>query len=234
MTRLEISQRIQTDLDEDVSTPTTGLVAEVLAAIEEGIQLAALLTLYPEKTANLPLSAGVCWLTPRATLTDMIVPLRIRVGSARLRPGTLGALEAADPRWQALAGTPVRYTSLGSNLLAITPQPAALSSASVTYAYSPAALSGDSSVPVIPEQYHQNLVDYGYYRVRLKEGAQGLERGLKRLNTFLDGMQELGDYVRARSRAARYDVLPYELAGFDRSRMIEEVLKWQQKNQVRA
>jgi hypothetical protein len=42
-------------------------------------------------------------------------------------------------------------------------------------------------------------------------------------------MTDLGDYVRARSRAARYDVLPFELSLFDRSSMIEEIQKWRAK-----
>jgi hypothetical protein len=36
-------------------------------------------------------------------------------------------------------------------------------------------------------------------------------------------MTVLGDFVRARSRAANFDILPMELALFDRSRLIEQV-----------
>jgi len=78
----------------------------------------------------------------------------------------------------------------------------------------------EADTPEIPEQYHQSLVYYGKYRVRLKEGAQGLARGVSDLNVFLDDMTQLGDWVRARSRAARYDTLPIELALFDRSRLL--------------
>ena len=198
---------------------------EIVAAVNEGQQLAALLTLCLETTAVFPLTANTCWYLPRPVLTDLIAPLRLVVAGTRLRPSVLADLDARDSSWQASSGVPARYAFLGFNLMAVTPQPSTDLTAAMTYAQSPAALVNDADVPAIPEAYHQNLVDYGVYRVRLKEGAQGLERGLKRLNLFLDDMTRLGDYVRARSVAARYDVEPFELQLFDRSRMIDGVNK---------
>jgi len=229
VTTAEIRDRIITDVDEDPAAPTTGLVTEVLAAINEGQQLAALLTLCLEKTVSFTVTAATCFFTPRSTLTDLIVPLRITVGGIRIRPGTIADLEAENSAWQATADATTRYAVLGCNLMAFTPQAVLNWTAAITLAYSPATLSADGDIPAIPEAYHQNLVDYGVYRVRMKEGAQGLERGLGRLNTYLDDMTRLGNFVRTKSLAARYDVQPFELQNFDRSRMISEVLKWQRK-----
>lgn len=220
MTTLEISNRIQTDLDEDTAAPTTGLVAEVLAAINEGQQLIALSTLCLEKSANFTLTAATCWFTPRTSLTDMIVPLRVIVAGVRIRPGTIPDLEAENAAWQATAGDTARYAALGCNLLAVTPQAAAGSTASITYAYSPPALVLDADVPVIPEAYHQDLIEYGYWRVRLKEGGSGLERGVARLNVFLDDVGILAAQVRAKSIARGLDALPPEASSFDRSRLL--------------
>lgn len=200
---------------------------EVLAAINEGQELAALLTLCFEKTAAFSLGpagsldASGCFYLPRPVLTDLLVPLRLTFNGVRLRPATLAELDAENANWEATEGTPSRYACLGFNLLIVTPQ--TVGDAQVTYARTPQTLVNDADVPELLAAYHQNLVDYGVYRVRLKEGAQGLARGLERLNGFLDDMTRLGDYIRARSAAARYDVTPFELALMDRSRLIQQV-----------
>ena len=224
MTVAEISSRVITRIDDDPVTPISVSAAEVLAAINEGQELAALLTLCLEKTVDFALAAT--FYTQRSTLTDFLVPLRITVAGIRLRPSTLAELDAMNPAWQATAGTASRYATLGCNLLAVTPQQTV--TARFTYAYSPAQLlAGDT--PVIPAANHPDLVEYGVYKCRLKEGAQQLARGLGNFNTFLDSMQKLGDYTRARSLAARYDVQPLELALFDRSKLVSEIIKRQAK-----
>lgn len=229
MTTLQISNLIVTQIDDNpaapvsVAPPVSGpnvTPPEVLAAINEGQQLAALLTLCLEITASYPLTTA-CWCLPRPTLTDLIVPLRFTLAGVRLRPSTLANLEAQNSAWQATPGTPERYAMLGVNLLAVTPQLTAGATAQMTYAQSPAALVNDADVPAIAETYHHSLVDYGVYKVRLKEGAQGLARGLKRFELFLDDMTKLGDYVRARAVAARYDVTPYEMTLAQRTRLVE-------------
>jgi hypothetical protein len=230
VTVTQISNLIVTQIDDNpaapvsvtppISGPNTS-PPEVLAAINEGQQLMALLTLCLETTANFPLTANTCWYLPRPVLTDLIVPLRFTLAGARLRPSTLANLEAQNSAWQASAGTPARYAMLGVNLLAVTPQQTGNVTAAMTYAQSAATLVNDADVPAIPETYHHSLVDYGVYKVRLKEGAQGLARGLKRFKLFLDDAGELGDYVRARAVAARYDVLPFEMALAQRTRLVE-------------
>ena len=236
MTVAQICGRIITRLDDDPAAPVSvqvgsgptvdGVVVadEVLAAINEGQEFAAMLTLCFEKTASFDL--GTTWFRPREILTDFLVPLRITVGGLRLRPATLAELDASNEFWQLTSGTTQRYVTNGCNLLAVTPQSDV--TAQFTYAYSPAEL-GPSATPDLPEGYHQDLVEYGVYRCKLKEGAQQLARGLGNLNTFLDAMTRLGNVVRARSLAARYDVMPFELQLFDRSKLIDEILKWQAK-----
>lgn len=229
-----ISSLILTQIDDDPTTPSSATAAEVLAAINEGQELAALLTLCFEATADFALAPAACFHQPRTILTDFLAPLRLTLNGARIRPATLAEMEAENTAWQATAGTPKRYACLGCNLLMVTPQPAAPATARMTYARTPTALVQPTDTPELDEAYHQNLVDYGVYRVRLKEGAQGLERGLKRLNAFLDDMARLESHVRARSAAAHYDIQPFEMAGFDRSRLIDEVLKWQARSKPQA
>jgi hypothetical protein len=229
VTVTQISSLIVTQIDDNpaapvsVTPPASGpntTPPEVLAAINEGQQLAVLLTLCLEITADFPLTTA-CWYLPRPVLTDLIVPLRFTLAGVRLRPSTLANLEAQNSAWQATAGTPARYAMLGVNLLAVTPQQTGNATASMTYAQAAAWLVNDTDVPAIPEAYHHSLVDYGVYKVRLKEGAQGLERGLKRFKLFLDDMGKLGDYVRGRAVAARYDTEPYEMALAQRTRLVE-------------
>lgn len=217
MVASEIAARILARTD-DPSAITADL-PEVMSAINEGQELAALLSLCLETKASLTLGAGMTYGTLLSRLPDYICPLRLSVAGARLRPGTLAEFDAEDDAWQATLGTPARYATLGFDLYAVTPQPTVDTTAQFVYARSPKVMV-EADTPEIPEQYHQSLVYYGKYRVRLKEGAQGLVRGVADLNVFLDAITQLGDWVRARSRASRYDTLPIELALFDRSRLL--------------
>ena len=217
MVAAEIATRILARSDDP--SAITADMPEVMSAINEGQELAALLSLCLETTASLTLAAGAPFGTLLTRLPDYICPLRLSVAGARLRPGTLAEFDGDNDYWQATLGTPERYSTLGFDLYAITPQPTTDTAAQLIYARSPKVML-EADTPEIPEQYHQSLVYYGKYRVRLKEGAQGLVRGVADLNVFLDAITQLGDWVRARSRAARYDTLPIELALFDRSRLL--------------
>lgn len=217
MTAAQIKARILARTDD--ASAITASDEEVLAVINEGQELASLLTLCLETVATLTLTAATTFGSLRAAFPDFLCPLRLSIAGARIRPATLAELDAEAEGWQASPGTPERYCTMGFNFYAVTPQPAIDTAADFVYARSPAPLVLDD-FPELPEEYHQSLVDFGKYRLRLKEGGQGLARGMVSLNRFLDDMTRLGDYVRARSRAARYDVLPFELALFDRSRLM--------------
>lgn len=240
MTAKEISDRIIARLDDIAGSP--GSVAtddgpvppEILAAINEGQELFSLLTLCLETTASLTLPALTPFLSLRATFPDFLCSLRLMASGTRIRPATLSDLDAENDQWQDTIGTPARYWTGGFNLLAVTPQPITDTTAQFTYARSPVQMIADD-FPEIPEEYGQSLVNYGIYRVKLKEGAQSLQRGVGYLNAFLDDAQRLGDFVRARSRASHYDVTPFELALFDRSRLVDQIAKgkkpWQPNSQ---
>lgn len=234
MTAEEISARIIKRIDDDPTSPGSvtpdpsghPVPPEVLAAINEGQELASLLTLCIETTATFTLPASTPFNSMRSNFTDFLVPLRMMAGGVRIRPATLADLDAENENWQQVAGPPSRYFTLGFNFWGVTPQPAVDTTVTLTYAAAPTQLVFDD-FPQLPEEYHQSLVKYGIYRVKLKEGAQGLQRGLTYLNDFLDDMDRLGSFVRARSAAARYDVLPFELRLMDRSRLIDNIVKEQ-------
>lgn len=225
-------------LDDDQTNPSTvspsidplsPVPPEVLAAINEGQEFAALLTLCLETTVTLTLTGGATFGSIRALFPDYLICLRLIGPSGRIRPATLSDLDAANDQWQSTVGTPTRYLTKGFSFMAVSPQPAGDISASMTYARSPAQLTADD-FPEMPEAYHASLIDYGCYRIRLKEGGQGLVRGVGYLNRFLDEMVTLGEFVRAKGRAARYDALPFELRTFDRSTLAEQIKKaskWQ-------
>jgi hypothetical protein len=229
VTAKEISDRIVTRIDDDSSSP--GSVAagapvppEILAYVNEGQELFALLTLCLETTATLTLVGARTFSTLRSSFPDFLCPLRLMIDGVRVRPSTLADLDAENDDWQSTAGTPTRYGTLGFSFYFVSPQPAIDTAASMTYARSPVQMVGDA-FPEIPEPYHQSLVKYGIYRVKLKEGGQQLQRGMGQLNEFLDDATKHGDYVRNKSRAARYDVLPFELKLFDRARLIQKIQK---------
>lgn len=216
----DIVDRILTRIDDNSSSPVSVTQAEALNAVNAGEQLFSWLTLCLETTLPLTIAPATTFGTIRNTFPDFLVPLRIAVGATRLRPSTLTDLDTYDDQWQATAGLPLRYAQLGFNFWAVTPQPAFSVLSQWTYARSPISLALEiSQVPEIPDQYHPLLVSYGIYLVKLKQGGQQLQRGMVQFNEFLDGAQEHGDFVRARSRAARYDTLPFELKLFDRARL---------------
>lgn len=225
MTTSEISARILKRIDDDVASPGSvapdpdgGVPPEILAAINEGQELFSLLTLCLETTATLTIAASTTFSSIRSTFPDFLCPLKLTIAGVRVRPATFSNLDAENDAWQGTPGTPARYVTQGFNFFTVTPQPVEDTAASLTYAHAPVLMVGDV-FPEIPEVYHQSLVKYGIYKVRLKEGAQGLARGMVQLNEFLDDAAAHGDYVRNRSRAARYDVLPFELRLFDRARL---------------
>jgi hypothetical protein len=229
VTVAEIMYRVASRIDEaDPTNPISVRNAELFAAVNEGYLLASLLTLFLVKTVNFPLT-GACWYTLLPALPDYLAVLRLEVNGRRVRPSTLTELDAWNRSWQATAGTAARYCTVGSNLLGVTPQ--ATGTGRLTYA-SAAQMTTVDAEPDLPPAYHPALVEHGVYRVRLKEGAQQLARGLGNLNVYLDSMQELGDWVRNRSRAAAYDVLPIEMALLDRSKLIDSIIKRQAKRPV--
>ena len=226
MTAKEISDRILAGIDDDPSAPGsiasdgTPVPPEIMAAINEGQELFSWLTLCLEAIAPITLPASTTFGMIRATLPDFLVPLRLSIGGARVKPATPAELDALDDSWQNRVGVPGFYFTWGFNFYAVTPQPANDTVSQLTYARAPLQLV-DDAWPEIPEQYHQSLVKYGRYRVKLKEGGRGLERGLVQFKEFLADATAHADYVRARSRAARYDTLPIELKLFDRARVVK-------------
>jgi hypothetical protein len=196
-----------------------------MSAINEGQELFSLLTLGLETTATLTIPAGNGpFIELRSYFHDYLCPLRLSNSGGRVRPATLADLDAENDQWQATTGIPHRYASFGFNFACVTPQPATDTDHTFIYARSPLQLVYDA-FPEIPEEYHQSLVKYGIYRVKLKEGAQSLQRGINYLNSFLDDAQRYGAFVRGRSQSARYDTLPFELSLFDRSRLVDQLLK---------
>lgn len=216
MDSTEVTNRILKGIDEDPASPSAGVVSEIRSYINEGQELFAWLSLCLETTATLNLSGTFGTLRP--SLPDYLAPLKMTINGRRIRPATLSDLDALSTTWQSTLDIPQRYCTLGFNFVVVYPQEA--TSVQLTYARAPVP-SVNEDIPLeIEEQYHPALVSYGIYRTRLKEGAQGLERGLKYFGEFLDDAQRCGDFVRARSRAAKYDVLPLELKLFDRSRLM--------------
>jgi hypothetical protein len=220
MTLSDITGRIITRIDDNAGAPVSVTEAEAIAAVNEGEQLFSWLTLCLETTLPITIAANATFGVIRSTFPDFLVPLRIAIAGVRLRPATLGELDAQNDQWQATAGLPTRYAQLGFNFWAITPQPTFSMQAQATYARSPVLLVNPTDTPEIPEQYHPALVAYGRYRTKLKEGAQGLQRGLGEFADFMDAAKEHGDFVRARSRAASFDTLPFEMKLFDRARLV--------------
>ena len=213
-----LSAAIHERLDESPADPRYWTAAEVLAALNEAQRLFVFLTLAVERIATLAIPAATPFSSVRTLIPDFMFPLRLSLAGARLRPARLSELNALSRTWRATAGTPARYSLLGLDLMAITPQPTAGLPAGLTYAAEAAALDSGDDVPEIPGSDHESLIDYAVYALRLKEGGQGLAESLPGLDRFLKAAAARAAIVRARSRAMQYDTLPAELKLADFSR----------------
>jgi hypothetical protein len=153
---------------------------------------------------------------------DWIVPLRLTgwTSGAKIRPARLDDLWSLDSGWPNRPGAPVRYASLGADLLALWRQPAMPIVISLTYARAPVPLTDDLQEPEIPREYHPQLVNYAISRLRQVEGAEELAKTLPLLAGFLDAAQKYGDLMRARNRGGQYDTGPFELGDYDRSQLL--------------
>ena len=215
--------------DDDPVNPVSFTAHEATGVLNEAQELASLLTLCFETTADFTLTPGATFYALRAQLPDFLAPLRIMGPAGRIRPATLADLDAENTDWQASPGTPRRYCSIGFGFLVVTPQPTETTILRITYARAPLLLANDDSFPEMLEEYHQDLGDFGSYRIKLKEGAQSLSRAMEYLNRYLDRMTDLGEFVRSKSRAAQHDTLPFELKSFDRSTLAASLAKGKKK-----
>jgi hypothetical protein len=220
-----LQQRTLERLDEDTTSPVYYKSFEVLNALDEAQRIFAFLTLCLEKTGSLALTANTTWYTLFSTFTDFLLPLRVRInGGDKLRPANTAEMDARNLSWQGTTGTPARYGVLGFDLFFVEPHPTAPgTSLDITFAHEPARLTDEADVPETPEEYHASLIDYTIPRLRAKEGADEFFSALPYLDRFLESAGKLGNYVRERRRAQKYDRLPFELAKWDRRKMIQQI-----------
>lgn len=214
--RNRVSQRLN-----EGGSPVFYPAAEITAALNEALRFFCLLTLGLEKTASWTVTAGTVWQHMLTVFADWITVLRITDSSgAKVRPATLEELAALDPGWVSSPGTIQRYVSVGADFIGLYQQSVADQTLQVTYARAAAALVLDTDVPEIPEEYHPDLVGYAVYRCRQVEGGAEFQKSLRFLQSFLAGAEHYAAYVRSRNIGPRYDKVPFELASFDRSKLL--------------
>ena len=153
---------------------------------------------------------------------DWIAPLFVSTSEGtKIRPGRLDDLTALDSGWLNQPGSVIRYSASGADLVAVYKQPTAPGTVlNVKYARAPKALVNDTDMPEIRAQFHPALVDYTAYRPRQREGGLEFAKSFKYLDAFLSAAQTEAAYVRSRAIAGRYDKMPFELASFDRSKLL--------------
>jgi hypothetical protein len=201
--------------------PTFFPTLEIVAALNEADRCFTLLTLALEVTSPWAPTAGQTFTHMLTPFPDWLVPLRIaNPAGAKVRPARLSYLWSLDSQWPNARGPAQRYAAQGADLVALYPTPVAPAPLSVTYARAPVAMVNDSDTPETPVQWHPLYVGYAVYRLRQVEGGDPWRSTLPLLAEFLDGCQEYGNYMRARNVAAGYDQIPFEMASYDRSRLV--------------
>jgi len=223
MTTATISGLVSSRLNEAaaVGGPKFYPGAEILGAVNEGQRLFCLLTLCIEKQAALVVPGATTFLHVLPVVADYLAPLRLTdTGGAKVRPTTFSELWSLDAAWPAAIGAPIRYVAAGADLAAFYRTSAAPVTLQLQYAASPALLVNGGDIPAIPAEYHQELVNYGIYRVRQVEGGAEFAATLPLFDHYLQAAQDYGAFIKARNVGAGYDSLPFELASFDRSRLV--------------
>ncbi len=195
---------------------------EILVAVNQVYRLMCFLTLCLETTEPFTLTTGDAFHKMLDTFGDWILPLRIRLSSGqKLFANRLVDLAALDSSWSATGGTPERYALLGFDLLCVYKVPTFDVVAQVVYARTPAPLADDSGEPETQEEYHQSLIDGAVSFLRVKEGAQEWQKTLPSWDRYMSACNKLASYVRARNKELGYDHMPFELARFDKSKVLE-------------
>lgn len=223
LTVANLKQRCWERLDDDGTYYTPD---RVLRALNTAQNLWCLLTLCIEKTATIPLTAAQpFYALSGAGVTDFIVPLRALYVNSRLRTATLNQLHQRGS-WRAIAGPPTHYYQQGVDLLAVYPQPRSSDplTLSLTYAAYPPALVNDYDLPSIATENQPYLADAATYILRMFEGDAELKLTEPFLTRFLDAAQKYGAFIRARSKAQAYDTFPFDLASYDRGRLIPSLI----------
>jgi hypothetical protein len=219
MTGATLRDTVLTRLGDDPNaTPsnTHYLPQEVMVALNQVQRIFVLFTLCLETTVSFPVTAN----TPRyqmlKTLSDWLVPLRIRTsGGVKVRPERVSGLAALDVSWPSQSGPIVKYAHSGFDLLSLYKNQ--VDTLSITYARSPVDLT-PTGTPEIQERYHPLLIDGAIPLLRTKEGQQEWQKSLPLWDRFMDGIKECADKVRARNRELAYDAFPPELKRYDLSR----------------
>src|ERR1051325_6989352 len=216
MTLAQMTTRVAQRLGESGGA-TYYPVPEIHGALNEGLRLFCLATLCMEKTATW--TPAATWTHMMTVFSDWVCILRIQDSLGRkIRPCTLPELIALDDLWIFSTGTTTRYVSLGADLIGI--YPTNNGQLTVTYAATHPAITLDTDVPLIPEEYHAELIKFALYRLRQVEGANEFAKTLPLLGEFLDACEKFGTYVRGRNLGSRYDKPAFELAKFDRSKLL--------------
>jgi hypothetical protein len=236
VTLAEYKTRIWQRLEEDPLAPVRYSAAEVVGAVNRGLRLLALLSLYNEQVGTVA-ATGATWYRLFASLPGLLVPLRVRYiavdGTAtRLRPMTLQQLDALDTGWQAAPGTPSRYGVSGFDLAYLYKQPAS-GSFEIWHAAAPPSLVEDGDAPGAPEEYHDSLIGFALFDLTLNEGGSILAAHAGGLADFFEAATRLARYMRARCLAQRYDVQPWEISAADLSALIKTVRGAKPKAPVR-
>jgi len=222
MTGLELSERvIERAGDDPALLPSQQYYKpqEALACINQAQRLFVLISLCLETTANMQLT-GDPFYRALTFFPDWIVPLRFRLpGGAKLKPSRLRDLAALDTQWTNRAGTPIRYTHSGFDLLGFYKQDSSI--VTVTYARSPAELIFTAE-PEIPEEYQPALIEGAIPIMRAKEGQQEWQKTLPMWGRFMESARQCAEAVRARNLEQGLDRIPVEIRRFDMSAVLKK------------
>jgi hypothetical protein len=191
MNRGQIRERVITDINES-SPPVSVLTEELNEYIDDAYQEVARVTGAVVTDVTLDCGAG----NPYVKLPDnMLRPLAIiDVGNGRpidLKHWTF--VDKVDAQFIRRSRTsPWFACAWGFKELLLYPSYSAAGQITITGTIIPAAMTSDSDVPDIPEQYHRGLAYYAAHHALIKD-ADGprFGRALRKLRDYRDALGEI-------------------------------------------
>jgi len=141
--------------------------------------------------------------------SDCMYPLAVKDAAAEwpIDPTTTDWIDRVDSLWiRRIRSRPWVYAAWGLKEFLIYPAYSVAGQISMTMAVIPEtpALSSDSSVPDLPEEYHQALVYYAYGQALLKD-ADGprLGRAARQIKHYEEMLGDVEDYANERHEGIR-------------------------------
>ena len=204
MTFLEMQTEVFRRLEESSASPAFWTVAQVKAALNEGLDELGDATEFVETSGAVSLTANTTYydLSSTAVLAGE-PPLTVRrvfndQTSRWLKPYDQRSLDSTNREWESNTGEPAYFWIKGLSWLGVYPKPAATSGTlTVHYSVLPSEMVANGATPDGPREFHLALVEYAVYDLLCQD--REYKKAMKYWGRFSEKQEALRRFVNQRS-----------------------------------